>query len=146
MNLKYWIIGLLMLPLFAACSSEDDIDSIFTGKTWRLTMILEDSKTSACTEEEQQEISDSSSSSYSITFSNGTFSGRTLDEAFAGTWTVDGGSQEISFTFTTLPTPETVPSQLMIEILQNAVKYQGDTNQLTIHQSSGPYMLFKRLN
>lgn len=145
MNLKYWIIGLLMLPLFAACSSEDDIDSIFTGKTWRLTTIMENGAT-ICTEEEQEEISGSSSSRYSITFYNGTFTGNTLNDSFEGTWTVDGGSQKISFTFTSVPTPETVPSQLMIEILQNAVKYQGDTNQLTIHQSSGPYMLFKRLN
>lgn len=133
-----------MLPLLAACSDEDDVDAIFMGKTWKLTTIMQTDNKSlyAHTSDEQKEISESSIDSYIITFTDKAFSGRTLNDAFSGTWSVDGKNHEIHFTFKNTPNPPGAVSKKMIEILQNATKYKGDTKQLTIRQASGPYLLF----
>jgi hypothetical protein len=146
MNLKYWIIGLLMLPLLAACSDEDDVDAIFMGRTWKLTTIMQNNKSIyEPTSDEQKEISESARESYIITFTDKVFSGKTLNDAFNGTWSVDGKKHEIHFTFKNTPNPPGAVSKKMIEILQNATKYEGDTNQMTIRQASGPYLLLMPL-
>ncbi|KAB6304116.1 DUF4847 domain-containing protein, partial [Bacteroides xylanisolvens] len=36
----FQIVGLLLLlPLFSGCNDSDDLQGIFTGKTWKLTYI-----------------------------------------------------------------------------------------------------------
>lgn len=147
MKLKYWIMGLFMLPLWAACSEEDDVDAIFMGKTWKLTTIMQNNKSIyEPASSEQKEISESSEDSYILMFSGDTFSGKTLSDAFHGTWSVDGKKQAISFVFKNTPNPSGEVSKKMIEILQNATNYKGDTKTLTIRQASGPYLLFYPLN
>lgn len=147
MRLKYWIVGLMMLPLLAACSDEDDINAIFVGRTWKLTTIMQNGKSIYdLVSNEQKEISESARESYVITFSDKAFSGKTLNDAFNGTWTVNGKNREIHFTFRDVPSPSGAVSKKMIEIIQNATKYEGDTNQLTIRQASGPYLLLMPLN
>jgi len=136
-----------MLPLFTACSDEDDIDAIFMGRTWKLTTIMQGGESIyKPNSAEQKEISESTRESYTIMFSEKVFSGKTLDVDFKGTWDVDGKNHRLSFVFKNVPNPSGAVSKKMIEILQNAVKYEGDTNQLTIHQASGPYLLLMPLN
>lgn len=135
-----------MLPLLAACSDEDDIDAIFMGRTWKLTTIMQNNKSIyEPTSDEQKEISESARESYIITFTDKVFSGKTLNDAFNSTWSVDGKKHEIHFTFKNTPNPPGAVSKKMIEILQNATKYEGDANQMTIRQASGPYLLLMPL-
>ncbi len=144
MNLKYWIIGLLMLPLLAACDNEDDVDAIFYGKTWKLTSVMKDSKTNyyGNYSDEQKEIAASGSDSYYITFTTTQFSGKTSTGSFSGTYTVDGDSRKLSFSFSKSSSDSNTVSAMMMDILKNATHYKGDSNTLAIYQDDGPYLLF----
>lgn len=149
MNLKYWIIGLSMLPLFTACSDEDDIDAIFMGRTWKLSRIMQNKSTSALTPEEQKKVSESAENCFIVSFSGDNFSGRTLESSFTGTWTVDGKKHTISFNIKGGDgmNPAEIVSQKMINILQYADKYKGDTRNLEIqHSGNSSYLLFYPLN
>lgn len=149
MSLKYWIIGLFMLPLLTACSDEDDIDAIFMGRTWKLSRIMQNKSTSALTPEEQKKVSESAEECFIIAFSGDHFSGRTLDTSFTGTWSVDGEEHTISFDIKGVDgmNPSDVASQKMLNILQHANKYRGDTQNLEIqHSGNAGYLLFYPLN
>ncbi len=137
-----------MLPLLVACNDEDDIDAIFMGRTWKLSRIMLNKSTSALSPEEQEKVSKSADNCFIVSFSGESFSGRTLNETFGGTWTVDGKNQAISFTFKgNIPHPTDMASQKMLEILQNANKYGGDTRNLEIRRADdSSFLLFYPLN
>jgi hypothetical protein len=147
---KHWLMICLLVPLLAACSSEDSIEGIFINKVWRLSTIMEGSKNGsiyASDSEEQKTISESEAGCFTISFLPNTFSVRTLKNSYNGTWEVDGKKQSISFSFTNLTTdPSDVVSKRMINIMKNAVKYSGDSNTLTIQPQSGAYLLLYPLN
>ncbi len=146
MKLKLWIWVCLMLPLLAACSEEDDIDAIFMGRTWRLSTIMQgNTPLYEPDSEEQKEIVTSNKDSYIIVFTANTFSGKTLKEPFNGIWSVDAENRKIHFDFKDGEKPSETVSKKMIEILQNAVKYEGDTRRLEIHQKNGQHLLFYSL-
>ena len=37
--LKGWLLWMLLCPLLAGCTNDDDVIAIFTGKSWKLTYI-----------------------------------------------------------------------------------------------------------
>lgn len=138
---------MLLLPLMlmaTACNDGDDLDAIFVGQTWKLSCVRASTSQNALSEENQRKIKESANDCFVISFEENQFSGRTASKAFSGTWTVDGESRKIAFNFqnaSSLTATDEVSRQ-MINILKNATRYEGDTHQLSIHQASGPYLLF----
>ncbi len=147
MRKRIRIIRLLLLPLMllaTACNDGDDLDAIFIGQTWKLSCVRVSTSQNALSEENQRKINESANDCFILTFEENQFSGRTASKAFSGTWTVDGDSRSIAFNIqnaASLTATDEVSRQ-MINILKNATYYEGDTHQLSIHQASGPYLLF----
>ena len=142
---------MLLLPLMllaTACSDSDDLGAIFIGHTWKLSCIRQSSSQNAMTQENQQKLKDSADDCYIITFAEEQFTCRTTNKSFSGTWTVNGEDHTISFSFQNASsvTGSDEISRQMINILKNATRYEGDTHQLSIHQASGPYLLFYPLS
>ena len=143
-----WLLLLPLVLLATACSESDDLDAIFIGHTWKLSCIRLSTSQNAMTQENQQKLKESADDCFIITFAEKQFTGRTANKSFSGTWTVDGESRAITFSFQNASslTASDELSRQMINILKNATYYEGDTHQLSIHQASGSYLLFYPLN
>lgn len=94
----FQIVGLLLLlPLFSGCNDSDDLQGIFTGKTWKLTYINLKDKGGWMNgfSEKSIKILNENQESYTITFtgteednriSNGAVKGRIITADLTGTW------------------------------------------------------------
>lgn len=142
------LIRKIFLPLFivsiglvaGACNDEDDID-IFVGRTWKVSNFFGPAG-AVYTNVEDLKILERQNCFF-IKFENSTtFTGRTLDKAFSGTWSVNLKTRRISLRFSNAVTPADAISKQMINSITNTVSYRGDYNYINLVDKDGAYVLF----
>ena len=138
------LVTLLLLTvtglISSGCSQEDDIDAIFTGKTWFIVGgKLNGQYLDA---DEIRSLYDNSSSTYHITFAGDTFSGSlSMGSTFSGQWSADGKKHRLLLTITNKTTAANTPLDNHIyQLLQSATHYSGDENILQIKSDDGNYL------
>jgi Domain of unknown function (DUF4847) len=133
MRMKQLILMLLMLlPIVSGCNDTDDVQSIFTGRSWKLTYITPKNKqawykfTDVTDEIYKQYDPVTGSKSFVISFdgtaSDGVISGNmsgTGSTTLGGTWSANGKTNAFS--------------AKIVEGLKNATSYTGDNNNLFIY-------------
>lgn len=140
----FQIVGLLLLlPLFSGCNDSDDLQGIFTGKTWKLTYInLKDKGgwTNGFSEKSIKILSENQES-YTITFtgteednriSNGAVKGKIITADLTGTWSANGKNNEFHASVTNVNENDDLAKEF-IKGLNNASSYIGDDNGLFLY-------------
>lgn len=149
MNVKQFpfrlLLPLCLLFAFVSCNEEDDED-IFVGRTWKVGNLFGATNQPVLTEEQAATVA--KAGCFYIKFDDRTsFTGRTLDKAFSGTWSVDLKRRTLSLHFKQTGNPTDAVSKLVIERLQNTASYEGDYNFLKLKESeSAAYILCRPYN
>ena len=140
----FQIVGLLLLlPLFSGCNDSDDLQGIFTGKTWKLTYINLKDKGGWMNgfSEKSIKILNENQESYTITFtgteednriSNGAVKGRIITADLTGTWSANGKNNEFHASVTNVNENDDLAKEV-IKGLNNASSYIGDDNGLFLY-------------
>ena len=140
----FQIVGLLLLlPLFSGCNDSDDLQGIFTGKTWKLTYINLKDKGGWMNgfSEKSIKILNENQESYTITFigteednriSNGAVKGRIITADLTGTWSANGKNNEFHASVTNVNENDDLAKEF-IKGLNNASSYIGDDNGLFLY-------------
>ena len=140
----FQIVGLLLLlPLFSGCNDSDDLQGIFTGKTWKLTYINLKDKGGWMNgfSEKSSKILNEKQESYTITFtgteednriSNGAVKGRIITADLTGTWSANGKNNEFHASVTNVNENDDLAKEF-IKGLNNASSYIGDDNGLFLY-------------
>lgn len=140
----FQIVGLLLLlPLFSGCNDSDDLQGIFTGKTWKLTYINLKDKGGWMNgfSEKNIKILNENQESYTITFtgteednriSNGAVKGRIITADLTGTWSANGKNNEFHASVTNVNENDDLAKEF-IKGLNNASSYIGDDNGLFLY-------------
>lgn len=140
----FQIVGLLLLlPLFSGCNDSDDLQGIFTGKTWKLTYINLKDKGGWKNgfSEKSIKILNENQESYTITFtgteednriSNGAVKGRIITADLTGTWSANGKNNEFHASVTNVNENDDLAKEF-IKGLNNASSYIGDDNGLFLY-------------
>jgi len=140
----FQIVGLLLLlPLFSGCNDSDDLQGIFTGKTWKLTYINLKDKGGWMNgfSEKSIKILNENQESYAITFtgteednriSNGAVKGRIITADLTGTWSANGKNNEFHASVTNVNENDDLAKEF-IKGLNNASSYIGDDNGLFLY-------------
>ena len=140
----FQIVGLLLLlPLFSGCNDSDDLQGIFTGKTWKLTYINLKDKGGWMNgfSEKSIKILNENQESYTITFtgteednriSNGAVKGRIITADLTGTWSANGKNNEFHASVTNVIENDDLAKEF-IKGLNNASSYIGDDNGLFLY-------------
>ena len=140
----FQIVGLLLLlPLFSGCNDSDDLQGIFTGKTWKLTYINLKDKGGWMNgfSEKSIKILNENQESYTITFtgteednriSNGAVKGRIITADLTGTWRANGKNNEFHASVTNVNENDDLAKEF-IKGLNNASSYIGDDNGLFLY-------------
>jgi len=155
-NMKRYINWLLLVCTILTCSTaliscndEDDIDAIFTGKTWYLGNFYttnnwkdENSRNPYFSAEEKESavqiINAEGKDRFFIQFANHTFTAKGLRNTFSGTWDVDGKKNTLTFIITdgSVPPQSGVLadriSRLFYEGVQETSFYIGSTIYLKL--------------
>ena len=138
------ILGLLLLlPLFTGCNDSDDLQGIFTGKTWKLTYINLKDKGGWMNgfSEKSIKILSENQESYTITFtgteednriSNGAVKGKIITADLTGTWSANGKNNEFHASVTNVNENDDLAKEF-IKGLNNASSYIGDDNGLFLY-------------
>ncbi len=150
------LLMLILIPTFSGCNNEDDIERIFTGKTWkmsRLTIegkekeqfgaIVWDSEAAYNRSIELFKTKDNFTVTFEGTEVNGEFSstkvtvnGAKVKKA-TGTWSANGKNNTIGLNLN-ITASETDPlAKEFIKGMQNVFKYEGDENQITLYYKEG---------
>lgn len=137
---------LLLLPLFSGCNDSDDLQSIFTGKTWRLSYINYKDQGGMMEgfDKKSMEIFEKNKEAYTITFTgteednriSGSISGRVITSDIKGTWSANGKSNEFHANIGDAIGPDDL-SKKFVEGLKNASSYTGDEKGLFLYYKSG---------
>lgn len=133
---------LLLLPLFSGCNDSDDLQSIFTGKTWRLSYINYKDQGGMMEgfDEKSMKIFNENKEAYTITFTgteegnriSGSISGRIITSDIKGTWSANGKSNEFHANIGDAIGPDDL-SKKFVEGLKNASSYTGDEKNLFLY-------------
>ena len=153
-------ILLCILPMLCGCNESDDVVRIFTGKTWKLTDVLDggtypiignsydaSSNPGYWSSNEAKEASIKlleTENNFTITFTgvltnktiSGGISGRAASTSFTGSWSADAESNY----FTAKPSSTSDNDALgkaFLNGLNNATSYEGDENNLYIYFKEG---------
>lgn len=162
---KIYLLLLLLPFCFSGCDQADDVAGIFTGKTWKLTMIYRDGDGSkpapaadywggdeAARDKSIEKLG--KEGTFTITFDgfendgviNGSYTGYATNTNIAANWEANGKTN----TFTTTQEEKNDSDVLgiaFIKALKNAYKYEGDYNSLSIYFKEGTqekYLLFRK--
>lgn len=129
------LIFVSVLTLFAACDSGDDVEEIFVGHDWKLTYI-EDGSTRRWPSQERE---------YSLRFTGSGFTATTPGGgSINGRWQADGKTREFrcsDIRTSSVAANDTI-AQLMIQLLREAVSYDGDIHYLQIIKEKNHLMQF----
>ncbi|WP_294627413.1 DUF4847 family protein [uncultured Bacteroides sp.] len=147
----YKIAGLLLLlPLFSGCNDTDDVNAIFTGKTWKLNYITVDGghemfgfwENEADKRKSIEELN--KKGTYNVVFEgaaegeviNGKIKG-TVTSAYplTGTWSANGKNNHFNANITEGDGSKDRLAYNFMEGLNNATSYEGDNKNL--------YLLYK---
>ena len=145
---KWMLCMLALLPFISGCNEADDVQKIFTGKTWKLTYITKKN------EHGWYKFSDVTESIYqSYDPQNGTrsfkieFTGSTDDDLISGdftgsgsisingTWRANGTNNDFSTTVkkSSLTDSKDTLGKKIIEGITKATSYGGDENNLYLY-------------
>lgn len=126
--------------IVSSCSREDDIDEIFTDKTWRMTGATLNGKIWGG-EKVRGFYSDPNPSAYTISFASGTFTGMLSSGAtFGGTWSANGKEQTIKMNFSKLPALEKEFDREVFSIVKGIKYYRGDSRNIEFHADKDNYI------
>jgi hypothetical protein len=134
-----------LLPVLSGCNDTDDVQSIFTGRSWKLTYITAKNtqswyKFSDVTEEVYKQYDPvSGTKSFVISFSGtttdgvitGDFSG-TGTATMSGSWTANGKSNYFSANVTRSSATDALAKKI-VEGMKKATSYGGDNNNLYLY-------------
>ena len=129
------------LFLLTACSKEDDLDEIFTGKTWYMNgATINGMKLNS---DIKKFYTDAGAGAYYITFSSSTFQG-VLSEGvnISGTWTANGEHQTITLTFVQKPSTDVIFDKQIYNILASTTSYRSGKDFLQLKQDDDNLILF----
>lgn len=148
MKLKHLLYPILALPLFWGCNNEDDINEIFVSGTWNVGNFynggdwnkVNDGARPVYTKEEDFKALNF----LTITFQeDGNLQGRISTGAISGKWTANGHDRTISITQLKYSGTPSGKSRELIEALQNATFYKGDSKYLKLaSQNKKSYVQF----
>lgn len=129
---------------FSSCDSEDDISSIFVGRTWYVSG--GDINGVQISGDDLKGIY-SSSSAYMLFFaSDYSFSGTLVEgSSVAGTWKADGKKNSLSLNFTKSDNVNgSSLSANIYNILKSATSYDGDENNIKIKEDNKNFIRFTK--
>ncbi|MBO4984673.1 MAG: DUF4847 family protein [Bacteroides sp.] len=146
-----YLLLLLIIPLFTACDNEDDLVTIFTGKTWKLSRLTTPGSVAQFPQDfwQTEEAYNSSmqafqgEKNYTLNFegvelngelSGTSVSGKGIKATLSGYWTANGKDNSFSISNIRINTTESDPlAKVYIAGLQTAYKYEGDANSLVLY-------------
>lgn len=158
MKNKWLILLVLLLPLLSGCNDADDVQKIFIGKTWKLSVIKFAGSDKECKdywlnadgnfnqalfEESNKRLMEANT--FTITFSgvtkedeiSGKANGKAYSTAFSEVnWKANAVNNDFSIAIK--PTNDKdVLGTAFLKALANATSYSGDENNLYIYFSEG---------
>lgn len=146
MKNKWILLLLLLLPALSGCNDTDDVQRIFTGKTWKLTYITkkDDHKPYDFWEGNADAMKASlklleGGNNFLINFTGattddiikGNVSG-TATAQFEGTWSANAKSQDFQAAVKG-GSEKDILAKKFLEILNKANSYSGDENNLYLY-------------
>jgi len=133
------LLFLLSAVTLVACSSDDDIDDIFIGKTWYMS----GGKLNG-TDFSKEQVSSLYiyKDSYWIVFSKDTFTGKlSTNTSFSGTWEADGKHRTLKLNVTSsVNCEESLLDANIFRVIKNVNRYSGDANILEIFSDDNSYI------
>lgn len=159
MKNKWLLLLVLLLPLLSGCNDTDDVQKIFTGKTWKLNYITTknghemynfwgtDAAAAAAREKSMELLSNKST--YQVTFAGtttddiikGSISGKVVASEFSGTWSANAKDQNFKANVTSGKETD-ILAKKFIEILNQADSYSGDENNLYLNYENLSMVFF----
>lgn len=143
MKLKNILYILCALPFLWSCNDEDDVNEIFASGPWYVVNYFTkvdwnkrngEPYYKADTGEGQDALK--VIQLFTLTFSNdGTYQGTMQNAKFEGTWSADGKDRSIRLTIKGSPNTSSRFNKQLIETLNEATFYQGDSNVLMLGPS-----------
>ncbi|KAA6333634.1 hypothetical protein EZS27_017974 [termite gut metagenome] len=154
--MKLRLLSVYILFAFASCNQTDDLNGIFTGKTWKLTEIRYDNgelcrdywtapsgfnQEAFDTSYKLKEVKDC----FTVTFSgmgtdgkaNGQYTGRATSITLSGNWYADAKSKTFQTSKQSTENDNDVLGRAFANAIKNAESYSGDYNNLTIYFKEG---------
>ena len=143
MKLRNILYLLLMLPLICSCNNEDDVNEIFASGPWYVVNYFTKVDWNKRNGEPYYKANTGEGQDalkviqlFTLTFSNdGTYQGTMQNAKFEGTWSADGKDRSIRLTVKGSPNTSSRFNKQLIETLNEAVFYQGDSNVLMLGPS-----------
>ncbi len=149
----------VLMVWLSGCNEKDDVVSIFTDKTWKLTYIgvkgtygkmydfwNGDNTANQSSIQKLQNNKEYFTVSFNGSETNGivsgAFSGRATSAEINGTWTADGNKQTFSTGNVHAGTDQDILGRAFINGLRNAQSYTGDTENLYIYYEEGQQSFF----
>ena len=151
-SIHKWIICLLLfIPVISGCNNSDDVQEIFTGKTWRMTFIAKDKEHRwypfPGVSEGVINSYISGTRSFSITFTGST-SDNVIAGNFIGTgsvtmdgnWSANGETNAFSTSISKSSVKDSKDTlgKYIIAAIKKSTSYLGDENNL--------YLYYKNIN
>lgn len=142
----------LAMPLLVGCNNHDDVEGIFTDKTWKMTFIALEGQTKQFDfwngDDNARRLSMErlgKENNFNLNFEGnsddslikGTFSGRGVNTTVSGSWSANGENNALSFALSKTPTESDVLGKAFLNGLKNAFRYEGDINHLYIYYKDG---------
>lgn len=165
-NYKWMLLLCVCLSVLTACNNTDNVQQIFTGKTWKLSVIKYAGTDKECKDywveggvfnqakfEASNKILKDDKSSFTLEFSgtaigeeiNGKAKGKAYTVSFNDvSWKANGRSNDFSMAIKTT-TDKDVLATAFLNALSNATSYGGNDGNLYIYFTEGQqskYMLF----
>lgn len=160
---KWLLLVILLLPILSGCNDTDDVQRIFTGKTWKLSVIRFAGSDKECKDywvnaqgEFNQKAFEKSNKlvgtgdNFTLTFSgtttNDIISGKLNGRAVSVTinnvgWSANGENKDFKTGVT--PSNDTdVLANAFLKALSTAESYDGDENNLYLYFSEGQQKKF----
>lgn len=145
---KLYFTLLSFLALIHACAPQDDLNGIFTNKSWKMTNIfkcknLNDDGTPQLTQEEL--IQAKEKGHFNIFFEEKTFKGTATNATFSGIWEASDKNNTFSTQITNVSgTEKSELGKRFINFISNGRYYLGDYMSLKIFdEKKGEYILFR---
>lgn len=137
MKLKQILYTLAMLPLLWSCNNEDNIHEIFVSGTWNVGNFYtggnwnkhNESGLPRYTKEEDLKVLNQMTVLF---LDNGTVQGKTTNGTFTAEWEANAKDRSVRITNIKASAPPTGKGKELIEALQKAAYYKGDSNYLKL--------------
>ena len=136
------ILILLLTTLFCvSCIQEDDIDEIFTGKTWYMNGGTINGM--RLNSDVKNFYTDAGMNAYYITFTTNRFQGvLSAGTSFSGVWSANGKHQTITLEMTSSPELSTPFDKQIYNILSSVTSYRSGANFLQLKEDGQNEVVF----